>query len=84
MSSARGAGSDIINLIDSVPEIDVESTSGKSIDSKKAQGHIRFENVHFQYPTRPGVRVLRDLSLQVEPGTCIALVGASGSGKSTV
>ncbi|KAF8895324.1 P-loop containing nucleoside triphosphate hydrolase protein [Infundibulicybe gibba] len=84
ISSAKGAASDIIKMIDSVPEIDAESTAGKAIDLKRAQGHIRFENVHFRYPTRPGVRVLRDLSLQVEPGTYIALVGASGSGKSTV
>jgi len=42
------------------------------------------EDVHFRYPTRPGVRVLRGLSLDVKPGTYIALVGASGSGKSTV
>jgi ATP-binding cassette subfamily B (MDR/TAP) protein 1 len=84
ISSAKGAGSDIIKLIDSVPEIDAESKEGKTIDSEKTQGHIRFENVHFRYPTRPGVRVLRDLSFQVEPGTYIALVGASGSGKSTV
>ena len=47
------------------------------------KGRIRFENVHFRYPTRPGVRVLRDLNLTVEPGTYVALVGASGCGKST-
>lgn len=84
ISSAKGAGSSIIKLIDSVPEIDAESTEGKTVDVSKAQGHIRLENVHFRYPSRPSVRVLRDLSLQVEPGTYIALVGASGSGKSTV
>ncbi|KAG6814237.1 hypothetical protein H0H92_015352 [Tricholoma furcatifolium] len=84
VSSAKGAGSDIIKLIDSVPEIDAESKDGKSVDATKTKGHIRFENVHFRYPTRPGVRVLRDLSLTVEPGTYVALVGASGSGKSTV
>lgn len=84
ISSAKGAGSEILKLIDSVPEIDAESKEGKSVDSSKALGHIRLENIHFRYPTRPGVRVLRDLSLQVEPGTYIALVGASGSGKSTV
>ncbi|KAJ6559121.1 P-loop containing nucleoside triphosphate hydrolase protein [Mycena vulgaris] len=84
MSSAKGAASDIITLLDSVPEIDAESTAGKHIDNKTAQGHIRLEGIHFRYPTRPGVRVLRDLSIQVEPGTYIALVGASGSGKSTV
>lgn len=84
ISSAKGAGSDIIKLLESTPEIDAESTEGKLIDSKAVTGHIRFENIHFRYPTRPGVRVLRDLSLEVEPGTYIALVGASGSGKSTV
>jgi len=84
ISSAKGAGSDIIKLIDSVPEIDAESKDGKIVDAEKAQGHIRFENVHFRYPTRPGVRVLRGLSFEVQPGTYIALVGASGSGKSTV
>jgi ATP-binding cassette subfamily B (MDR/TAP) protein 1 len=84
ISSAKGAGSDIIKLIDSIPEIDAESKSGKTPDPEQVRGHIRLENIHFRYPTRPAVRVLRDLSLQVEPGTYIALVGASGSGKSTV
>lgn len=84
MSSAKGAASDIVTLLDSVPEIDAESTAGKQIDSSIAKGHIRLEGIHFRYPTRPGVRVLRDLSIQVEPGTYIALVGQSGSGKSTV
>ncbi|KAK0481286.1 P-loop containing nucleoside triphosphate hydrolase protein [Armillaria novae-zelandiae] len=84
VSSAKGAGNDIIQLLDSIPEIDAESTEGKKVDIAKARGHIRLENIHFRYPTRPGIRVLRQLSLQVEPGTYIALVGASGSGKSTV
>ncbi|KIM85661.1 hypothetical protein PILCRDRAFT_776681 [Piloderma croceum F 1598] len=84
ISSAWGAGSNIIKLIDSKPDIDAESTSGKSLDSTKVEGRIRLQNVHFQYPTRPGVSALCDFSLQVEPGTYIALVGASGSGKSTV
>lgn len=84
ISSARGAGASIVKLIDSTPEIDAESTAGKTLKGEKVRGQIRFENVHFRYPTRPGVRVLRDLSLKVEPGTYVALVGASGCGKSTV
>ncbi|KAH8078408.1 multidrug resistance protein 1 [Cristinia sonorae] len=81
MSSARGAASDIVTLLDSVPEIDAESTEG--LKPKSVEGRIRFEDVHFRYPTRPGVRVLRGLNLTVEPGTYVALVGASGCGKST-
>lgn len=81
MSSAQTAASDIIELLDSIPEIDAESPEGKI--PSNVQGRIRFEGVHFRYPTRPGVRVLRDLNLTVEPGTYIALVGASGCGKST-
>lgn len=83
ISSAKGAAEDIITLLDSMPEIDAESTEGEIPDPKDVKGHIRFENVHFRYPTRPGVRVLRDLNLTVEPGTYVALVGASGCGKST-
>lgn len=83
VSSAKSAGSDIIKLLNRVPDIDAESDAGKVVDGKSIEGHIRFENVHFRYPTRPGVRVLRGLSLDVKPGTYIALVGASGSGKST-
>lgn len=84
VSSARGAAAAIVKLIDSTPEIDAESTAGKTFEGEDVQGQIRLENVHFRYPTRPGVRVLRDLSLKVEPGTYVALVGASGCGKSTV
>ncbi|EIW81035.1 ste6-like protein [Coniophora puteana RWD-64-598 SS2] len=83
MSSARSAAASIIKLLDSVPDIDAESPEGKVLTPGEVKGHIQFENVHFRYPTRPGVRVLRDLSLTVEPGTYVALVGASGCGKST-
>lgn len=82
MSSAQGAASDIVRLLDIVPEVDAESTEGKVPEN--AQGHIRIEDVHFRYPTRPGVRVLRGLNLDIRPGTYVALVGASGCGKSTV
>ena len=66
MSSAQSAGSEILDLLDSMPEIDAESDGGQI--PKDVQGRIRFENIHFRYPTRPGVRVLKDFSLTVEPG----------------
>ncbi|KAF9242531.1 P-loop containing nucleoside triphosphate hydrolase protein [Melanogaster broomeanus] len=84
ISAARGAAATIIKLIDATPEIDSESTEGKTLSGKSVEGQIRFDNVHFRYPIRPGVPVLRDLSIKVEPGTYVALVGASGCGKSTV
>ena len=47
-------------------------------------GKIEFKNVDFFYPTRKDIQVLKDLSLTIEPEKSVALVGVSGSGKSTV
>lgn len=82
MSSAYEAAASTIKLFDSIPVIDAESQEGTVLHSVK--GRIRFENVQFRYPTRPCTLVLRNLSLTVKPGTYVALVGASGCGKSTV
>jgi hypothetical protein len=51
---------------------------------QKIHGRVTFRGVHFRYPSRPSVPVLRGLNLEVKPGQTIALVGASGCGKSTV
>jgi ATP-binding cassette subfamily B protein len=48
------------------------------------QGDIRFENVTFQYPSRPEISALDGVSLHVKPGETIALVGPSGAGKTTI
>ncbi|KAF8954168.1 P-loop containing nucleoside triphosphate hydrolase protein [Flammula alnicola] len=56
ISSAKGAGSDIIKLLDSRPEIDAESTDGKVVAEKTVRARIRFENIHFRYPVRLGWR----------------------------
>jgi ATP-binding cassette subfamily B protein len=49
-----------------------------------ARGHLRFEDVTFQYPTRPEVSALAGFSLDVPPGQTVAVVGPSGAGKSTL
>ncbi|MEO8353801.1 MAG: ABC transporter transmembrane domain-containing protein [Chthoniobacteraceae bacterium] len=48
------------------------------------RGRIRFEDVSFRYPSRPDLPVLRNISLEANPGERIALVGPSGAGKSTL
>ena len=81
MSAAKGAANDIIHLLDSTPNVDAESSQGKIVQN--VAGRLRFEGVHFRYPSRLGIPVLRDFNLTIEPGTYVALVGASGCGKST-
>ncbi|CEP14310.1 hypothetical protein [Parasitella parasitica] len=81
VSSARGAAYKVYQIIDRVPEIDIDSTAGLVPD--KVFGAIEFKNVHFKYPTRPDLTILHDLSLKIDPGMTVAIVGSSGSGKST-
>lgn len=81
ISNARGAGTSVFRLLDCTPLIDAESDGG--IDLVHCLGHVRFENVHFTYPSRPGIEVLKGIDLDIPPGTHGALVGGSGSGKST-
>jgi ATP-binding cassette, subfamily B, bacterial len=48
------------------------------------QGALRFQNVHFSYPSRPQTAALNNITLEVKPGETLALVGRSGAGKSTL
>ena len=48
------------------------------------KGKIEFKNVTFAYPTKPKQKILKNLSLIINPGEQVALVGYSGSGKSTI
>ncbi|TKR93595.1 hypothetical protein L596_008017 [Steinernema carpocapsae] len=74
-----GASRKVFEYIDRKPDI---STDGDYMP-ERVQGKIEFRNVHFSYPTRPDLPILRDLSFTVEPGQTVALVGPSGSGKSS-
>ncbi len=63
---------------------DTESSIvGGDIDLEHASGHLRFEHVDFHYPGADEL-VLQDVNLDVEPGETIAIVGATGSGKTTL
>ncbi|KAK3589575.1 hypothetical protein CHS0354_043029 [Potamilus streckersoni] len=80
-SVARGAAYVVYKLIDQNPDIDSDSDSGMKPNS--VTGTIEFKNVHFNYPSRPDVKVLNGVNLKVNRGETVALVGSSGCGKST-
>ena len=81
MGKAKQAAQELKVLFDRKPTIDFWSNEGQPVTS--IQGTVEFRDVHFRYPTRPEQPVLRGLNLSVKPGQYIALVGASGCGKST-
>jgi ABC-type multidrug transport system fused ATPase/permease subunit len=66
------------------PLVAAELKATATSHSEKAPLSIDFRNVDFRYPSRPDVDVLKNFSLSVAPGQVVALVGGSGSGKSTV
>jgi ATP-binding cassette subfamily B (MDR/TAP) protein 1 len=81
MGKAKHAAQELKDLFDLQPSIDTWFSDGASVES--VDGTVEFRDVHFRYPTRPEQPVLRGLNLTVKPGQYIALVGASGCGKST-
>ncbi|NXG33987.1 MDR1 protein, partial [Dromaius novaehollandiae] len=81
VANARGAAYEVYKVINKKRLIDSSSQEGYKPD--KLIGEIEFRNIHFNYPSRPDVKVLKGLNLKVQTGKTIALVGASGCGKST-
>ncbi|XP_038296962.1 ATP-binding cassette sub-family B member 5 isoform X1 [Canis lupus familiaris] len=79
---ARGAAFNIFQVIDKKPAIDNFSTTGYKPEC--IEGTVEFKNVSFNYPSRPSVKILKDLNLKIKSGETVALVGPSGSGKSTI
>ncbi|CAJ0645863.1 8190_t:CDS:10 [Entrophospora sp. SA101] len=84
VSNALGAAAKIYKIIDRVPMIDSSADKGKKFAKSEFKGFIEFKNINFSYPSRPDVQVLKDFNLTIEPGQTVALVGSSGSGKSTI
>jgi ATP-binding cassette, subfamily B (MDR/TAP), member 1 len=68
----------------SLPKYTIDSSSPDGFKPTSVRGAIQFQNVTFGYPTRSETNVLNRFSLEIQPGTTLALVGTSGSGKSTV
>jgi len=82
ITQACGAAAKLFATIDRVPSID--SASEEGLKPSKVVGEITFENIYFNYPARPDVQVVKNLRITFPAGKTTALVGASGSGKSTV
>lgn len=79
---ALGATDRVFELIDG--DVEKINLATKKPTSSQGAGNIEFENVSFNYPTRPDFQVLKNISFSVNSGETIALVGQSGSGKSTI
>lgn len=82
-TSAIAAATKIFNTIDRISPVDPTSTEeGLILDH--VEGNIELRNIKHIYPSRPDVTVMHDMSLSIPAGKVTALVGPSGSSKSTV
>ncbi|CAL4970905.1 unnamed protein product [Urochloa decumbens] len=81
-AEATSAAERIQEVIQRVPKIDSESNAGEELGN--IAGEVEFKNVEFCYPSRPETPIFASFNLRVPAGHTVALVGSSGSGKSTV
>ncbi|XP_047311194.1 ABC transporter B family member 15-like [Impatiens glandulifera] len=80
-SEATAAGERILEMIKRVPTIDSDNMEGQILET--VAGELEFRHVEFAYPSRPESTIFRDFNLVIPAGQTVALVGGSGSGKST-
>ncbi|RLO09958.1 hypothetical protein DYB28_007888, partial [Aphanomyces astaci] len=78
---AKEAASRLFDTIDRVPPIDCANSTGDTLPS--VRGELEFVQLKFAYPSRPHAFIYNGYSLKVPSGATVALVGASGCGKST-
>uniref|UniRef100_A0A8C5RPL9 Uncharacterized protein n=1 Tax=Laticauda laticaudata TaxID=8630 RepID=A0A8C5RPL9_LATLA len=74
-----GAAEKVFEYLDREPSVRTEGMLSK----ESLRGHVSFQNVSFCYPSRPKIRVLKNVSFELPPGKVTALVGPNGSGKSS-
>jgi len=73
----------LLKLVETEPEIvDAAGSAAASVGHERVQGRVTFDRVGFRYGEGPWI--LQDFQLEVAPGTSVALVGETGSGKSTI
>ncbi|KAG2697818.1 hypothetical protein I3760_07G123500 [Carya illinoinensis] len=81
-AAGQAAAFKMFETIERKPEIDAYDTKGRILDD--IRGDIELSDVFFSYPSRPDEQIFNGFSLCIPSGTTAALVGQSGSGKSTV
>ena len=81
ISAASASATRIFEVLDAEPEV---QDSHDSVDLTDIQGRVVFENVTFSYRDDGGDPVLTDISFTAEPGQKVALLGSTGSGKSSL
>ncbi|KAJ8491273.1 hypothetical protein OPV22_012994 [Ensete ventricosum] len=81
-SKGKAAGYKLLEIIRQKPSIVQDQSDGKCL--AEVHGNIELKDVTFSYPSRPDVIIFRDFSLFFPAGKTVAVVGGSGSGKSTV
>ncbi len=79
LQKAIGATEHLMDILEEENE-EIHST----FSANAVNGHIKFHNLSFAYPSRPEVQVLNNLNFEVQQGHNIALVGPSGAGKTTL
>ena len=72
----------VFKAIDYVPKI--KNFPENKFSYMDIKGDIEFKNINFSYPTKKEVEILKNFNLKIYKGTCIGIVWASGSGKSTI
>ncbi|XP_044467495.1 ABC transporter B family member 15-like isoform X2 [Mangifera indica] len=82
IAEAMEAGERMMQLMKRVPKIDSENSEGQILE--RVSGEVEFRHIEFAYPSRPESIIFKDFSLKIPAGKTVALVGGSGSGKSTV
>jgi ABC transporter fused permease/ATP-binding protein len=83
VQKAVGASERVIELLEEKQE-DISINPINSKDRKRISGNLSFENINFSYPSRLESPVLNDISFSVKAGEKLAIVGPSGTGKSTI